>query len=286
LCPGRQKISGRSIVQLNDCRETKELAKTQPVVRAKEENSMQSPRRRSATRKIIRGNPLQDDGESLGEFAYRIMRNAIRTGKFKPGEHLREADVAEWLNISRTPVREAFHRIVSEGLLVHGPWNGVMVADLDPTRLIQLYAIREVLEGAAASMAAKNATTAEVQELFKIAAMEADNKDSPDKLVVINGEFHQTLYCAAHNPYLLQSLSSIMDALGLLRHSTFVLPGSIELAHREHMQIIRAVQDHKRADAERLARQHVRHALSMRLQLHALRADQLTHDTKHSCAEL
>ena len=47
------------------------------------------------------------------------MREAIRSGKFRSGEHLREADVAKWLNISRTPVREAFHRIISEGLLTN-----------------------------------------------------------------------------------------------------------------------------------------------------------------------
>ena len=216
---------------------------------------------------------LQESGESLGDFAYRVMREAIRSGKFRPGEHLREADVAKWLNISRTPVREAFHRIVSEGLLTNGPWNGVMVAELNPDQLVQLYAIREVLEGAAAALAAKHATKAEVQLLFKIAATEASEKNHPEKLVIINGELHQTLYGAAHNPYLLQSLNSIVDALGLLRHSTFVLPGSIELAHREHLKIIRAIRDRKSSEAEKLAREHVRHALKMRLELQRSRAE-------------
>ena len=182
----------------------------------------------------------QEAGESLGDFAYRVMREAIRSGKIRPGEHLREADVANWLNISRTPVREAFHRIISEGLLTNGPWNGVMLADLDAQQLVQLYAVREVLEGAAAALAAKHATKAEIQLLLRIAAAEASEKHNPEKLVVINGELHQTLYGAAHNPYLLQSLNSIVDTLGLLRHSTFVLPGSIELGAS------RAPQDHPR----------------------------------------
>ena len=217
----------------------------------------------------------QESGESLGDFAYRVMREAIRSGKFRPGEHLREADVAKWLNISRTPVREAFHRIVSEGLLTNGPWNGVMVAELTADQLVQLYAIREVLEGAAAALAAKHATKAEVQRMLKIAASEANEKD-PEKLVVINGDLHQTLYGAAHNPYLLQSLNSIVDTLGLLRHSTFVVPGSAELAHREHLKIIRAIRDHKAAEAEKVAREHVRHALKMRLDLMQTRAELAT----------
>jgi DNA-binding GntR family transcriptional regulator len=210
--------------------------------------------------------------ESLGDFAYRTMREAIRSGKFRSGEHLREADVAKWLNISRTPVREAFHRIISEGLLTNGPWNGVMVADLDAQQLVQLYAVRAALEGTAAALAAQHATKAEVQRLFQIAKSEARAKNDPAKLVIINSELHQTLYGAAHNRYLLQSITTVVDALGLLRHSTFVLPGSIELAHREHLQIITAIRDRKAAEAERLAREHVNHALAMRLELQRLRS--------------
>jgi DNA-binding GntR family transcriptional regulator len=108
--------------------------------------------------------------------------------------------------------------------------------------------------------------------LFQIAASEARARKNPEKLVILNGELHQTLYAAAHNRYLLQSITTVVDALGLLRHSTFVLPGSIELAHREHLQIITAVRDRNSAEAERLARQHVNHALAMRLELQRLRS--------------
>jgi DNA-binding GntR family transcriptional regulator len=210
---------------------------------------------------------LQQRGETLGDFAYRILRDALRSGKFRPHEHLREADVAQWLKISRTPVREAFHRMISEGLLVNGPWNGVMVTELDAQQLVQLYAVREALEGTAAALAALHATKAELELMVRIAAKEARAGNDPNKLVTINGELHQTFYRAAHNRYLLQSVTTVVDALGLLRHSTFVLPGSAELAHREHLQIIEAVRDRNPATAERLARAHVRHALAMRLKL-------------------
>lgn len=103
--------------------------------------------------------------------------------------------------------------------------------------------------------------------MFGIAATEAKEKDDPSKLVVINAKLHQVIYRAAHNQYLLQSLTTIVDTLGLLRHSTFVLPGSIELARREHLQLIRAIRDGQAKRAELLARRHVRHALSMRLRL-------------------
>jgi DNA-binding GntR family transcriptional regulator len=215
--------------------------------------------------------PSRQSGESLGDFAYRVMREALRSGHFRPREHVREADLAAWLMISRTPVREAFHRLISEGLLGTGPWNGVMVTVLGKKQLVQLYAVREALEGTAAALAAVHATKAELQLMMKISANEARARADSDKLVTINNELHQTFYRAAHNKYLLQSITTVVDALGLLRHSTFVLPGSAESAHREHVQIIRAIRDRNSAEAERLARKHVRHSLELRLNLPRIR---------------
>jgi DNA-binding GntR family transcriptional regulator len=211
--------------------------------------------------------PARLPDEARGEFAYRVMREALRSGAFRSGEHLREAEVAKRLRISRTPVREAFHRLVAEGLLNVGRWNGVVVAELSGSELVQLYAVREALEGTAARLAAEHASVAEIERLSEIADAEAAAKTDPNRLVIINSELHQTMYAAAHNRYLLQALNTVVDTLGLLRHSTFVLPGSIELAHREHLKIIGAIRKHKPDDAEELARQHIRHALAMRLKL-------------------
>jgi len=213
------------------------------------------------------GRPVRLPDEARGEFAYRVMREALRSGAFRSGEHLREAEVAKRLRISRTPVREAFHRLVAEGLLNVGRWNGVVVAELSADELVQLYAVREALEGTAARLAAEHATAAEIEGLSTIADAEAGAKTDPNRLVIINSQLHQTIYAAAHNRYLLQALNTVVDALGLLRHSTFVLPGSIELAHREHLKIIAAIRKHRPDDAEQLARQHIRHALAMRLKL-------------------
>ena len=211
--------------------------------------------------------PVRLPDEGRGEFAYRVMREALRSGAFRSGEHLREAEVAKRLRISRTPVREAFHRLVAEGLLNVGRWNGVVVAELSAEELVQLYAVREALEGTAARLAAEHATEVESQRLSEIAETEAAARTDPNRLVIINSELHQTMYAAAHNRYLLQALNTVVDALGLLRHSTFVLPGSIELAHREHLRIIAAIRKRKPDDAEELAREHIRHALAMRLKL-------------------
>jgi DNA-binding GntR family transcriptional regulator len=231
-------------------------------------NKAHSQRRKEVRSSLFRSSPPEaQPGEALGEYALRVMRAAVRSGQLMPGEHLREIDVAEWLGVSRTPVREAFHRIIADGLLVVGPWNGAMVADLDQNQLVELYAVREVLEGAAAALAAKQASKAEIGHLFEIAASEFRAKADPEKLVLINSELHHAIFAAAHNRYLLQSLSTVTDALGLLRHSTFVLPGSIAQAREEHLDIINAIRARNEKRAEEAARKHVGNSLALRLKL-------------------
>jgi DNA-binding GntR family transcriptional regulator len=211
--------------------------------------------------------PSSRPGEGLGEYALRALRAAVRTGELKPGEHLRESDVATWLGISRTPVRQAFHSIIADGLLTTGPWNGAMVAELDQTQLVELYAVREVLEGAAAALAAKHASDAEVAHMLEIVESECEAREQPSRLVLINSELHEAIYAAAHNRYLMQSLRTVTDALGLLRHSTFVLPGSVEQANQEHLQIVNAIKVRNPQRAEEFARKHVSNALALRLKL-------------------
>ena len=67
------------------------------------------------------------------------IREAIRHGKYTSGDHIRETEVAEWLQVSRTPVREALRRLESEGLLTFESWRGVVVANLDRQQISELW---------------------------------------------------------------------------------------------------------------------------------------------------
>ncbi len=213
--------------------------------------------------------PERQAGKSLAGFAYLAMRDVLRKGRFKPGAHLPETEIANWLAISRTPVREAMQKLISEGLLANGRWNGAIVAQLDNQQLVELYAVRESLEGTAAALAAQHASAPEIAFLKDILARESSGRQKPERLVEINFDFHHGIYCAAHNRYLLQSLGLIVDTLGLLRHSAFVLPGSAKEAHDQHLALFGAIAGGQAADAERLARAHVRRALELRFKLQA-----------------
>ncbi len=66
---------------------------------------------------------------SRGETAYRRLRDAIREGQVKPGDRIMEIEAAQWLGVSRTPVRDAIRRLEAEGMLQHEPRNGLAVAE-------------------------------------------------------------------------------------------------------------------------------------------------------------
>ena len=89
---------------------------------------------------------------SLGLSAYEQLRQALHSGEYGPGDRIFEDDIAKSLNISRTPVREALRRLEDEGFLVHESHRGITVARLDYQMIMELYAMRYVLEGAVAAL--------------------------------------------------------------------------------------------------------------------------------------
>lgn len=204
---------------------------------------------------------------SRADFAYTTLRSAIRNGEIQPGERLREIDLAERLGVSRTPVREALKRLETEGLVAFAPRRGLVVAELDQQQVNELYALREVLEGAAAALSAQHASEFEIETLRDLLKRHEEARGNTDALVQINSHFHQTIYVAARNRYLLDALSSLRDSLALLRETTYTVPGRSTAALEEHREIVRAIRWRDAASAEEAARRHIRNAQQARLAL-------------------
>ena len=102
------------------------------------------------------------------EHVYRRLRDAIQQGEFKSGHRVMEIEVADWLKVSRTPVRDAIRRLESEGMLEHEPRTGLVVARLDRQAVMELYVMRETLEGTAARLCARHASDMEIQDLVDL----------------------------------------------------------------------------------------------------------------------
>jgi DNA-binding GntR family transcriptional regulator len=218
------------------------------------------------TRKLR--NVADDEAVSLsrGEDAYQKMREAIQSGKLKPGTRLRETELAEWLGSSRTPVREALNRLQTEGLVVQEPRRGMIIAELDHNMVSELYFMREVLEGTAARLAARHASDVEISMMREIADRDKNLTD-PVKLARNNRMFHEALYRAAHNRYLLKTLSLLQESLALLGPTTLAMPGRSGTAHQEHDALVSAIESHDADAAEEMSRAHIRSAHRARMKM-------------------
>lgn len=203
---------------------------------------------------------------SLSEAVFRALCRAFEAGHYRPGDRLREDEVAQALETSRTPVREAFGRLVAKGLVQSAGGRGLVVRSLDQTEILELYAMREILEGAAARLAAQYATPPEI-ETMRVAQAQFARSDEPKEMARINRHFHAAVFRAARNRYLDRALDDLQISIALLGPTTFEVGGRTNTAVAEHEALVGAIADRQPDEAERLARLHIREALSARLSM-------------------
>lgn len=195
------------------------------------------------------------------------VREAILDGVLQPSAWLREDEIARAFNVSRTPVREALHRLADEGLAVKTANHGTVVAPLSLEDILALYVVREDLEGLAARLAAVRCPPGCVDVLDEIgermkAAVETDDVA---KLAQLNLEWHRALREAAANTYLDRFLSQVEHAVRRLPVSTFAHHGRPAEVLAEHEAVVRAIEARDGAAAEKAARAHMHRAREIRL---------------------
>lgn len=208
---------------------------------------------------------MAEDSEiPQGQAAYRRLLEDIRDGGLAPGMRLRETELAERLGISRTPVREAIRQLEADGLVVHLPRQGASIHTLDHAEVVELYEMRAVLEGTAARLAARAASSIELAEL---AALNNELAAAPagPQARELNRQFHRTLFDAARNRFLLKSISALQKTLLILGPSTLSDPERAALAVAEHAAVLAALEVRDGAGAEAAMRAHVEAALSARI---------------------
>jgi DNA-binding GntR family transcriptional regulator len=197
---------------------------------------------------------------SRAELVYRSLREALKSGALKPGQRIMEAEVADRLAVSRTPVREALRRLENEGMLRLEPRTGLVVASISRQAMLELYVMREVLEGTAARLCARHASDPEIIELDELVKREARLQGRYAELSHHNRLFHEAVHRGAHNRYLEKSLAAVNDTMHLLGPSQMLLPGRAQQAQAEHAELFEHIRKHDADAAEAAARGHVRSA--------------------------
>ena len=202
--------------------------------------------------------------QSRADFVFESLRDAIADGRIAAGERVREIEIAQNLGVSRTPVREALQRLHQRGLLVFGAGRGLVVAGLSQHQVLQLFAMREILEGSAARFAAQHATETDIVILYRLQRELANAAPDAGVLVALNRRFHQAIYEAAHNQYLQQTLNMLHDSLALFHNTTFRMQVRRADSDEEHRRIVGAIEQRDPGAAEEAAREHIRQAQSTR----------------------
>jgi len=197
--------------------------------------------------------------------AYDAIRDAIASGTYGPGQHLRAAEVADRLGISRTPVREALRRLSAEGLVEFFANRGAYVTHWSQSDVEEVFALRTVLEAHAAELAAARLTIAGLEELARFAtAMEEVVGAGPDRefaaLARCNGEFHRIIIAAAANQRLSAMISSVVEVALVAR--TFSVYSEEDLARSmtHHRELIAAFRSRDSIWAGSVMRSHIRAA--------------------------
>ncbi len=148
---------------------------------------------------------------NLAERAYEQLRAMAITYQFRPLERLAEADLVKRLKVSRTPIREALNRLVTEGFLVFTPNRGFQCRPLDAKEIFDLYEVRRSLETTAVRLAAERATDEELEALatFLKASRAAPDDASVVELVGLDEAFHERIALLSRNAELLHILRNI-----------------------------------------------------------------------------
>lgn len=198
---------------------------------------------------------------SLAEDAAARIREQILAGGFHQGEHLVEARIAEQLNVSRGPVREAFKLLRAEGLLTEEPRRGTFVVSLSPRDVREIYGLRAVIEGRAARSLAERHDPEVVTGLrARVRAMEEAARSND--VAAVSGEdlaFHDAVCRLSGNARLHEVFERYVPMLRALLRVDERMQGSIEVVAEQHRSLVDAIDsgDAEAAGAEFEAHCHV-----------------------------
>ena len=193
----------------------------------------------------------------------QVLRERIYSGRYVPGEALRQVQIATELKVSRTPLREALRMLEMEGILKADVGGTVRVIHADHRRLIDAYLLREVIDALAARLAAERLRPPFVARLHALIAAQRQAVQPwvPAVYTKANVAFHTTIIEMAQNEFLTGQLPIVRMTSQIF--SPWVMMGSDRAIHAiaEHVAIAEAITRGDAAEAQRLAGHHIRRTI-------------------------
>ncbi len=189
---------------------------------------------------------------SRTDFVLESIKEAILNGKLKPGQALVETDLAAWLSVSKTPVREALKTLAGSGLVVMSPYKGANVRTVDAAMATAVYDVRLLVEPEALRRAVRlGASFAEAESALE------DTEDLARRSLA-NRRFHRALYAGCGNPLLVGILDGLRDQAALITVAGWGIRPTWDTEDAEHRAILAAATDGHADVAADLLRRHIR----------------------------
>lgn len=196
------------------------------------------------------------------------LRDAIATGRFRPGERLVERELCTLLAVSRTSVREALRQLEAEGLIVTVPHRGPVVASISVEEARQLYEVRALLEGLAGRGCALRASDAQLARIRKaVDALEAASRAKGGALIQAKTAFYDALLESCGNDVVRQLLKVMHNRITLLRATSMTQPGRLRRSLAEIRTIYQRIAAHDADGAEAACVKHIQNAAAVALEV-------------------
>ncbi len=197
--------------------------------------------------------------KSLGEDVFEYLKNAIVDQTIEPGARLVESRLADMLGISRTPLREALHKLEQEEWIEKTPSGGFQVVTLTRNDIEETFGIRSVLEAYAARLAAENYTEEDLFPLEKkmVEYQKCLEKKNSDRLHTINTEFHDLLYALSRNPKLIKMINQLRAQIERFRQIILKQDEYAHESNEDHFRMLEAIKQRDGNAVEHLVREHI-----------------------------
>jgi DNA-binding GntR family transcriptional regulator len=203
--------------------------------------------------------PAKSEKSSLTEKVYQDLRHGIITGTIPGGTRLVETTMAAQMQVSRTPVREALHKLALEGLLYSIPRAGYIVEEMSDHDIQDLFATRTAIEQIVVKWAIEKITPEELQRL-EMNLQKTDEvlkSGATKKMMDLDNEFHQIIYKAARSKTLYKISQTLSDHTFKFRQACIHVPDIAKRAKEGHLEIYKALRSRDPQKAEKAVEAHL-----------------------------
>lgn len=179
---------------------------------------------------------------TLRERIVEFVKDAIIKGRLKPGERVPESELAEMFGISRTPIREAFRQLESEGFITFTPRKGAIVSPITDKDVIEFYAIKGLLEGYAAKMACCKISDKEIRRMEDLNSQmtKCAERNDVKNFFKLDNQLHDVFLKICGNDKLYNLIHVLVQQFERFRKTSLSLSGRMWSSVKQHNEIIEA----------------------------------------------